>query len=102
MGGAGFDTGGGGSGAWGGSLCVSGGPGPGTTMVLVGRSGRERGTRTAREWAFRAGLSTSALPAAFRMKVYTRVNNSQQHKVTRPTSGFLWYILPSVPVCNNN
>jgi len=60
-------------------------------------------TSTARECAFNAGLSTSARLAAFRIKVYMKLSQID----VRPwlelhTSGFLWYMLPRVPVCSKS
>lgn len=45
------------------------GPGPGTLTTVCGSLTRGKETRTAREWAFNAGLSTKAFPVEFRMKV---------------------------------
>jgi hypothetical protein len=72
--GGGFVVGEGGKGEGGSSSFDSGslGPGPGTaTGCRSGGPGREAGMSAVREWALSAGLSTSALLAALRMKVYS-------------------------------
>lgn len=46
------------------------GPGPAILMDIGGKLGWDRGTRTAREWVFSAGLSTNAFPIVLRMNVY--------------------------------
>lgn len=83
--------------------CVSTGPGPGTLTEEVGCGGRVSGISTAREWAFNAGVSTNAFPAAFRIKVCKVHHQQRSSAVQAPlTSGFLWYMLPKVPVCSSS
>lgn len=48
------------------------GPGPVTLIEVGGSCARGSGTKAAREWMFKAGLSTKAFPAALRMNVYNQ------------------------------
>jgi len=65
----------GGTGAEGG-FCGSIGPGPGILMSMGGSRLLASGTRTAREFALRAGLSVRAFPAAPRINVCDKHKNA--------------------------
>lgn len=74
-------------------VCVSGGPGPGILTLADGAACRVSGMSTAREWAFSAGESTSALPAAFRMNVYTQMSTMpEEHHLENATDLWIFVI----------